>query len=257
MIIFPRLFSSHPQFFSFPIWIDGVRVRAHGVDPPPGCGALSAFLFPLCPLQTHIPLGEREERAREWVRVCVWESERERQQDLGEEHRKKKRRGEKTQHRHKWHSWQGFCSRPLFLFLGFLHLFLRHGYIPQMKVRSLGGKLTAAGLHPRSPASVRLLRRGGSLRRAPVVASAWSRDELGHLYALSGFCGAFMRAKLEWEVPDRARIRCFGSDLDRASCGKPGSTDTFAPSPLQQYVLFSVGQWRRHLLPPPKKINTI
>lgn len=64
MIISPRLFSSHPQFFSFPIWIDGVRVRAHGVDPPPGCGALGAFLFPLCPLQTHIPLGEREERER-------------------------------------------------------------------------------------------------------------------------------------------------------------------------------------------------
>lgn len=59
---------SPPQSLSFPIWIDGVRVRAHGVDPPPGCGELSAFLFPSVrfrPIFHWEGVREREERGRE------------------------------------------------------------------------------------------------------------------------------------------------------------------------------------------------
>ena len=35
----------------------------------------------------------------------------------------------------KWHSWLGFCLRRPLFYLGFPHLFLRHGFIPQTKVR--------------------------------------------------------------------------------------------------------------------------
>lgn len=140
----------------FPIWIDGVRVRAHGVDPPPGCGALVASLF-RCPLQIHIPLGEREgarkgARERE-SRTLVKSTERK----SGEKHGKQ---------RHKWHPWQRFCSRPSFLFVGSLRLFRRRGYTPQMKVR-LFGENKCGGLQTSSPLRVCMSSRCGASLRGP------------------------------------------------------------------------------------------
>lgn len=120
---------------TFPIRIDGVRVRARRVDPPPGCGALAAS-----PLSASNPYSTGRERARE--RGSEWVRER-----AGPGRRATKEKAErKTEQRNKWHSWQGSCSRPPFLFLGFLRLFRRRGYTPQMKVRLLGEN-NCRGLH--------------------------------------------------------------------------------------------------------------
>lgn len=94
--------------FSRPLrFLFGLTAASERADPPPGCVFGASLLLRF----KHIFHRERE-RARP-VRSGTTR---------------------KTAN-DKWHSWLGFClRRPLFC-LGSLRLFLRHGFIPQTKVR--------------------------------------------------------------------------------------------------------------------------
>ena len=157
--------------------------------------------------------------------MSVSERERERERERAGPGRRatKEKEERKTEQRHKWHSWQGFCSRPIFLFWGFLHLFRRHGYTPQMKVR-LSGENNCRGLLTSSPLRVCVCLRSGASLRGPLL----------RVRGVSDFCGFFFFLR-EPNWTEKRRSKCAlavllsGSGLDRARCREPTNRNTCSP----------------------------
>lgn len=182
-------------------------------------------LRPSAPNASNPYSSTRRERGRE--RNAHREVERERARTGKRAAREKADR--RAEYRHKLHTWLGFGSRQLFLFVGFLRLSRRLGYTLQMKVRLLGEK-KCPGLQTSSTLQ------SVCVRAAPRTLTPWPLNLWEHREFLDwkrvsrcdffwgGYLDAFGNGENGCPIVSRARR----SDL---SCQNPGA-DLQAPKQI-------------------------